>query len=56
MITSAVKALIKRVKKQDREFAQLVTSVSQADSLSNCIYFDRFTKLVSGDKTKKGRS
>jgi len=56
MITTAVKKLINKMKKADPEFAQTIELVSAVDSRANCIYFDRFTKVVSGDVTKKGRS
>ena len=55
MITTAVKALISKMKKADPEFAQTIEQVSAVDSRSNCIYFDRFSKVLSGNKSKKGR-
>lgn len=49
-IAKAVKSIVKPKAPVDPEFEQVKAQVNELDSLTNCIYFDRFAKTM--DRTK----
>ena len=45
-----IKAVKATVKKSDKELQAIKKQVEELDTMSNCIYFDRFTEVIRGAK------